>query len=395
MTTTSFLTVQELEPQVYRISNDSREIYLIGTAHVSRASVELVERKIREVQPKTVAIELDDKRYHSLKSQNKFRDQDLFTVIREGKSYVLFTQLLLAGFQRKIADELGVKPGEEMLTAGRVADELGLKTECIDREVKITLKRAWSSASLWTMTKLITGLFASLFDSTKVESHDIERLKNSDALEAVMGEFAELIPSVKVTLIDERDRYMAAKLARLSESPIVAVVGAGHVPGILKVINEKISLEELETLPPPRWTSKVLGWSIPAAVVGLIIAGFFYGGKDQSASMIGSWILSTGIPAAIGAAVARAHPLTIIATFFAAPITTIHPLIAAGWVSGLTEVFLRKPRVSDVEELTKDATTVRGWWKNGVTRILLVVMFANLGSALGALLGVGILARQL
>lgn len=372
-----------------------KKVLLVGTAHVSEESVSLVEQVIREVRPDAVAIELDIKRFEALSDPDRWKQTDLYKVIKDGNSYLLFTQLLLQSFQKKISQDLGVKPGAEMLAGANAAKEIGSQIICIDRDIRLTLKRAWLRASWWSVIKVFFALAASIFDPKKVESDDIERLKEQDVLSAALEEFSTILPDVKTSLIDERDSYMAEKIRQTPGEVIVAIVGAGHVPGITREVNRPHDLIQLEALPPKTIKSKLLSWSFPAIIFTMVVIGFFMGGGSTSQEMVESWIFITGTFAAIGALIPLGHPLSIATAFVTAPLTTLHPLLAAGWFSGLVEAMIKKPRVADLESISEDLNSIRGWFKNRVSRVLLVVMFTNLGAALGAVVGTMKLVKQL
>jgi pheromone shutdown-related protein TraB len=372
---------------------ESDHLTLVGTAHVSRSSVELVEKVIREKRPAVVAVELDERRLKNLLNPDAWKQTDLFKVIREGNSHLLLTQLVLQSFQRRVSKELGVTPGGEMLKAVEVANELGLKLVCIDRDVRITLKRAWARASWWSVAKVVFAMIGSVVERKSISQDEIEKLKESDALSAALLEFSEMLPDIKESLIDERDYYMAEKLKTLAPDTVVAVVGAGHLPGMKRALNERHDLSELESVPEKG--SPVIGWIFPALILLLIGIGAIYGGSSTSQEMILTWILTTGVLSALGALSCLAHPLSILTAFVAAPLTTIHPLLAAGWFSGLTEVWLRKPRVSDLEAVSEDLSTVGGWFRNRVSRILLVVALTNVGASIGSIVATTQLVRAL
>jgi len=381
--------ITRIEPNVDLIEHDGRRFYLVGTAHVSSSSAELVERVIREQRPDTVCLELCDSRYEALSNPERWKETDIFSVIKSGRAYVLMAQFALAAFQQKLADEFRIRPGEEMVRAMQVGRETGAEIALVDREVRTTLKRAWASAGLWSVLKICTSLFMSMFGGEKITEEQIEKLKGHDELALMMDEFSGSLPGVKKALIDERDQYLAAKILAAPGDTVVAVVGAGHVPGIKRWFGSRIDLDELEALPPPRKSVKVVGWGIPVLVAALIVTGFFVSGRETSEQMVIAWVLANGVAAAIGALLALAHPVTIATAFVAAPVTSLNPTIAAGWVCGLTEAWLRKPRVMDLQNVAGDITSVKGLWSNRVTRVLLVVILANLGSSIGTFVGVG------
>ncbi len=366
-----------------KIYIDDKEIILIGTAHVSKESVELVESVINEQQPDTVCVELCPSRFQSIKKKDQWLEMDIIKVIKEKKSFLLLSNLMLASFQKRIGDKLGVKPGEEMIRAIDTAEAAGAEVSLADRDITITLSRTWRSTGFWSKMKLLFQLVLSMGGVDEIDEKDIEEMKQADMLESILSEVEKSHPVLREILIDERDRYLAQKIKTAPGKKIVAVVGAGHVPGIRRYINDEIDIEALEVLPPKGKFAGILKWLIPAAIVCLIIFGFFQGGADVGKDMIVYWVAVNGIFAGIGAIIAFGHPLTILSAIFAAPLTSLNPMIAAGWVSGLVEAFSRKPKVRDLESLPDDIMSARGFWRNKVTRILLVVVFTNLGSGIG------------
>jgi pheromone shutdown-related protein TraB len=381
--------ITEVEQNVDLLEADGRSFYLVGTAHVSKSSAELVEKTIRERKPDTVCLELCDSRYETLTNPEKWKQTDIYSVIKSGRAYVLMAQLALSTFQKKLAEEFGVRPGEEMHRAMEVCREEDIELSLIDREVRTTLKRAWGKAGFWSMMKLLASLFTSTFSNQEISKEQIENLKESDQLSMVIDEFSSILPGIKTALIDERDQYLATKMLASPGNTVVAVVGAAHVPGIKRVFGQPVDLAPLEELPPPRKIFKIIGWGIPLLLLGLVVAGFIAGGRETSEQMVIAWVLANGIAASIGTMFALAHPLTIVTAFLAAPITSLNPTIAAGWVCGLVEAWLRKPRVVDLENVADDIGSFKGIWSNRVIKVLLVVVMANVGSSIGTFIGVG------
>lgn len=428
--TDSESTESELTPLEHERANvdvlqfGDTTLHLIGTAHVSRQSAELVTRVINDLKPDVVCVELCSPRYESLLAPDRWKETDIVQVIKSGRAYVLLGQLIMAGFQKKVARQFGIEAGAEMKAALKSAGEVDAQVIPIDREIKITLKRAWASASLWTLGKIVASAIDSLTSRENLTERQIEELKVGDALSSVLCEFAEQLPEVKRVLIDERDRFMAIRILRAVKGSselgpvgvadshprtVVAVVGAGHVPGMRQSFAlydnggesisepqlrmEEASLKELEVIPAPAPWFRFLGVLVPGLVIGGLIAGFFVMDFSQAMNMIVHWILITGTFAAVATAAAAAHPLTVVSAFVSAPITCLHPALAVGWVAGLVEASLRKPRVKDLESLVDDFSGLKGLWRNRVSKILLVVIFANLGGALGAIIGLTSLSK--
>ena len=381
--------IAEIEPNVDLIEADGRSFYIVGTAHVSQDSADLVEKTIRERNPDTVCLELCQSRHETLSNPERWKQTDIFSVIKSGRAYVLMAQLALSTFQKQLAEEFRIRPGEEMHRAMSVCKETGTEIALVDRDVRITLKRAWAKAGFWSSIKMLFSVLLSMFNAKEISQEDIEKLKESDELTLMINEFSGALPGIKKALIDERDEYLASKIQAAPGQTLVAVVGAAHVPGIKRVFGSPVDIKALEELPPPKKVFKIVGWGVPIVIVGLVVAGFITSGRETSEQMVVAWVLANGIAASIGTILALAHPLTIVTAFVAAPLTSLNPTIAAGWVCGLVEAYLRKPRVMDLENIADDMTTVRGIWGNRVIKVLLVVVLANLGSSIGTFVGFG------
>jgi len=395
-----------MSESVTTITLNGREFKLIGTAHVSRESIEEVKKIISEEKPDMICVELDQARYNSITQNDTWEKLDLAKVFKEGKGFLLIANLVLSGFQRRLGNEVGVKPGEEMKTAIETAKEMGIPYSLCDREVHTTLKRAWAKCGLWSKSKLLASLLASAFTTEKLSEKEIEDLKNKNELDGMMNELANYLPAVKTVLIDERDRYLASKIWT-STSPgtapkrIAAVVGAGHMQGMIAYM-EKLSrgevntdVSELDKIPPPSFLSKAAGFLIPAALIALIVAGFFMAGTDVALSMVLRWVLWNGSLAALGSLIALAHPLAILVSFLGAPIATLNPLIGVGLFSGLIQITFKKPRVSDAQNITEDATSIKGFYRNRITKALLVFFLSSIGAMIGNFISIPALAGLL
>ncbi len=375
---------------------DDRKIHLVGTAHVSAQSVEDVRHVLAEVDPECVAVELCPARLQTLTQREAWLQLDVLQVLRDGKAMLLLSSLVMTSFQRRIADKLGVVPGAEMLAAVEWAKEHDRELLLIDRDIQATLKRTWAGLGFFTRLKTLFQMIGGLFVGDDLSQEDIEQLKQEGQLTDMLESLARALPAVKETLIDERDRYMAEKLRRGARPLTVAVVGAGHGPGIREQLQHEHDLEALERIPDPPWWPRLLQWGIPIAIVGLLAYGFVQGGIGESARSLGVWFGVNGTLSALGAAAAFGHPLTVVSAFLAAPLTSLNPMVAAGWVAGLVQAWVKRPTIRDLENLPNEITTVRGFWHNPVSRVLLVVALANLGSMLGTwIAGSWILARTL
>jgi len=380
---------------IHHLQFKDKEVLLVGTAHVSEESARLVSEVIEAQKPDTVCVELCESRYQAIRQKDQWQNMDIVKVIREKKSFLLLANLLLASFQKRIAKNLNINPGQEMIQAIECAEAVGADIRMVDRDIRTTLARTWRTMRLRDKLKLIFQLVLSFGRMDEISREDVEKMKEEDVLETLLADVGRALPVVRQILIDERDRYLTQKIRTAAGRRIVAVVGAGHVPGIKRCWNDAIDIRPLEQMPPPRrWTS-LIKWLIPAGILGLLIAGFFYGGKQAASNMIFWWLLANGILAGLGAVAALAHPLTIVSSVLAAPLTSLNPMIAAGWVSGLVEAFSRKPRVIDFETLQDDIYSLKGFWRNKVTRILLVVVFTNLGSSLGTFVAIPLMVKML
>lgn len=378
-----------------------RQFILVGTAHVSKQSVEEVREVILREKPDRVCIEIDESRYNSLVKKQHWQNLNISQVLRERKGFLLLANLVLSSFQRRLGLEIGVSPGQEMLTAVQVCQDQGIAFGFCDRDIQVTLRRAWSRSSFWGKNKMLAAMLSSIFTREKLDAEEIERLKSRSTFQNMMEELASFLPSVKEVLIDERDRYLATRLYNAEGGKIVAVIGAGHVGGIvrdLKALEEgtlENDVSSLEAISPRKKISRILPYIVPAIIVALIVAGFFRSGWSLSLSMMWKWVLVNGTLSAIGSLLALAHPVTIAAAFLGAPITSLNPTIGVGLVTGIVEAALRKPRVTDFENLPEDLLSFRGFFRNRITHILLVFLFSSIGSSLGTFIGIPYLTSLL
>lgn len=378
---------------IHRLQTGESEIILVGTAHVSRESADLVAEVIKTEKPDTVCLELCESRYQAIRQKERWREMDIIKVIKEKKAFLLLSNLLLASFQKKIANKLGIRPGQEMLDAIETAEAVGADIHLVDRDIRITLSRIWRSMGCWQKFKLLFQLILSTGELDDISEADIEKMKRQDVLEALLLEVEASLPVLRKILIDERDQYLAHKIKAAPGHKKVAVVGAGHVAGIKKYWNESIDVGLLEKLPPRSRAAGFFKWFIPLGIVVLLICGFYIGGASAGTQMLKWWVIVNGLLAGLGAVLALAHPLTILAAVLAAPVTSLNPMIAAGWVSGLVEAVSRKPKVRDFESLSEDILSLKGFWRNKVTRVLLVVVFTNLGSSIGTFVAIPLMAK--
>lgn len=383
-------TVRASEP-IRRVRRDDTEFVLLGTAHVSKASVAAVERIVAAETFDAIAVELCPHRADLIRRPEAVQSMDLFRVLREGRAAVVAAGLALGAYQRRIAQQFGIEPGAEMKAALKAAQAHGIPAWLIDRDVGVTLRRTRAAVGFWERAKITGGLIASLIDDAEIEEAEIERLKQGDILESAFTEFAKSSPPLFEALIAERDRFMAARLreeaAKTRPKRVLAVVGAGHLDGLARALAEDPRppadiLAPISAEPP----ESRFGLYFTIAIFVFVFGGFAWGfaqGAQVGLGMVGIWVLSTGIGGAIGALAAGAHPLSIAAAFVASPLTTLHPALASGMASAAVELWARKPTVGDFERLKDDIGTLRGWWKNRVARIFIVFFLTSLGTAIG------------
>ncbi len=375
---------------VQHVERDGVHYALLGTAHVSRTSAEAVQRLLESGHYDAVAIELCPSRYQALTQRQAWQDLDLFALLRQGKAGMMMASLALAAYQRRIADQFGIEPGAEMKAAIDGAQRAGLPIQLIDRELGVTLRRASRRLSLWKRWVMINGLILSLFSREKISEEDIERLKEGDLLTETFSEFSEASPELYESLIAERDRYMAARLRQENEGQagrkVLAVIGAGHLAGTASALagpdDPQRRLRELDAMPPPSKFLKAIPWAILIAVLSGFVIGFSRS-PELGWALVLTWVVINGSLSALGALLARAHPLTVLTAIFAAPLTSLNPTIGAGMVTGAVETWLRKPRVADFEALRDDVVRISGWYRNRVAHVFVVFFLSNLGSAAG------------
>jgi pheromone shutdown-related protein TraB len=382
----------------------TRTVYLLGTAHVSATSVAQVEEQLATLEPNTVCVELDNARYETLTNERGWQELDIRRVLKERKGFLLLANIVLHSFQRRLGLDAGVRPGAEMLAAVQAAERAGLPVVLADRDVQVTLRRAWKLTGLWGRLKMLSALLASAFTREKLEPEQIETMKEQDVLGGMLEELASYLPAVKRALIDERDQYLAAKIFQSDGQKVLAVVGAGHLLGIeqrLQTLYHQpqtdldADVAALEVIPPKTLFGKLAPWSIPVLFAALVTIGLLRVGFDVTAERLLQWVLVNGTFAALGSLAALAHPLTILIAFAAAPITSVNPTVGVGLFTALIEAIVRKPRVADFATLSDDAGSVRGFYRNRVTHIFLVFLLSSVGSAIGTFVGFSFLTSLL
>ena len=377
---------------IYRINSaDGREIILIGTAHISQSSKELVRETIEKESPDTVCVELDEGRFKSLKEPDRWKNTDLKQVIKKKQLATLIANLVLGSYQKRMGAQTGVKPGAELKEAAETAEGQGAQLVLADRDIKITLKRTWACTPWYRKLSLLGGLFASIFDKTEISEEELSKIKEQDALSSMMQEFGKSFPEVKQVLIDERDQFLASKIKNAAGQKVVAVVGAGHVKGIASIIRENKELpseESISVIPKgaPIW--KIIGWAIPLAIIASIIFVGYNAGVEKAGQLSLQWAMLTGGGAMLGTIIAGGHPVTILVALVAAPFTGLTPLIGVGFFTALTQVYMRPPRVSEMETLADDIWQVKRWWKNRVTRVILCFLCPGIPAIIGKILAI-------
>jgi len=386
------ITIQEEKnytEDVQTVNKGGRKFIIVGTAHISRQSADLVREVIEKENPDVVCVELDEKRLKALSEKNRWENLDLKSIIKQKQLSTLIINLVLSSYQKKLGEKLGVTPGTELLEAVNTAKEKNIPIELCDREVRITLRRAWHSMGFWQKMKLVVGGFGGIFEKQELTEEKLAELRSKDVLSEMMDELGKAMPVLKTVIIDERDQYLAEKMKQSKGNKIVSVVGAGHAQGIIKALdnNEQINIKEIEEIPKPSPVAKIIGWGIPAIIIASILFIGYSKGLSEAGDNAIFWILANGIPSAFGALLALAHPITIITSFFAAPITSLTPLIGAGYVAAFVQVYFQPPLVKDFQNVGENAKQFFMWWRNRLLKVFLVFILASLGSVLGTYVG--------
>ncbi len=374
-----------MNENIVKVNYKDKEIYLVKTAHVSKNSVNDVKECIREVKPDAICIELDEDRYKKLSEPDKWRETDIIKIIKEKKVGFLLVNIILSSFQRRMAKNMDTSSGGEMLEGINASKELNVPLVLADRPIRITFSRIWNSLGINEKSKLLVSIIGSIFDDEEISEEDLAALKEADALEAALNEVGKEFPVVKKILVDERDAYLSSKIKNANGKKIVAIIGAAHANGLIKALDKDVDTKQLEEVNKKKGIGSIIKWLIPIAILSAIIYTLITN-RDVGLSQIKSWILWNGTLSALGVLLALGHPLSILTAFVMAPITSLNPLLAAGWFAGIVEAMIRKPKVKDFENLGEDTSSLKGFWKNRVTRILLVVVFANIFSSIGTII---------
>jgi len=368
---------------------DGREVLLVGTAHISKESVDLVRQVIEQEKPDCVCVELDDRRYQALSEQRRWEGTDLREIIAKRQLATLLINLLLASYQKRLGGKLGVTPGSELLEATRAAKEHDIPVVLADRDVRITLRRAWGSLSFFRKAQLASGILSSTMEGAEISEDELRRIREQDVLSELMSELGRLMPEIKRVLIDERDGYLAQKIREAEGQKIVAVVGAGHVQGMKQALlsGTVADMDEITRIPPvsPLW--RAFGWGVTALILGSIAYIGISRGPEAAGYNALYWFLANGIPSALGGVLALGHPLTVLTAFVAAPFTSLTPLIGAGYVAAFAQAYLVPPRVTEFQSVSEDLSTWSRWYHSRLLRVFLVFLLTGFGSMIGTWVG--------
>lgn len=374
-----------MNENIVKLDYQDKQIYLVKTAHVSKNSIEDVKTCIEEVNPDAICIELDEQRYKRLESPDDWRNTDLSKIIKDKQVGFLMANLILSSFQKRMAKSLGSTTGGEMIEGINQSKQRNINLVLADRPIKTTFSRIWANLNGSEKIKLLSGLIESIFSNEEISEEEISQLKEADALEAALSEVSKEFPNMKRILVDERDMYLSQKIKTAPGNKIVAIVGAAHAPGIERYLDKNINTDELEIVNKKKTIFSYIKYLIPLLIIGIIVYTIL-NNRDMGIKQIKSWILWNGGLSALGTILAFGHPLSVLTAFVMSPITSLNPLLASGWFAGLVEAYVRKPKVKDFEDIAEDTATFKGFWKNRITRTLMVVLFANLFSSIGTII---------
>lgn len=374
-----------MNENIVKLDYQDKQIYLVKTAHVSKNSIEDVRTCIEEVNPDSICIELDEQRYKRLESPDDWRNTDLSKIIKDKQVGFLMANLILSSFQKRMAKSLGSTTGGEMIEGINQSKQRNINLVLADRPIKTTFSRIWANLNGSEKIKLLSGLIESIFSNEEISEEEISQLKEADALEAALSEVSKEFPNMKRILVDERDMYLSQKIKTAPGNKIVAIVGAAHAPGIERYLDKDINTDELEIVNKKKTIFSYVKYIIPLLIIGIIVYTIL-NNRDMGIKQIKSWILWNGGLSALGTILAFGHPLSVLTAFVMSPITSLNPLLASGWFAGLVEAYVRKPKVKDFEDIAEDTATFKGFWKNRITRTLMVVLFANLFSSIGTII---------
>jgi pheromone shutdown-related protein TraB len=373
--------------------SESHEIIIVGTAHVSEKSVQEVISKIEEMRPDIVAVELCPARYRALIGQEVEKEIKISELLSGGKLFFFLVQLFLAYIQRKIGEELGVKPGSEMLAAIEAAKKAGARVALVDRDIGITIQRFWSAMGFFDKIRLVGSLIPAALGWGDEEEIDIDSITQADIVSQMISEFRKISPGAANVLVDERDAFLARNLHLLSkQGRVLAVVGAGHREGILKHLEHPENIPALEGLneKPGNKITFVKIFGIVVSLLILVTIGLVLITAQSSEIILQAcviWFVVTGGLSALGVVLARGHPLSALTALMVAWMTTLNPFVAAGWFAGMVEAWKLKPTVSDLKTLAA-ADSFKQMMQNRLFKVILVAALSNVGAMLGMFVGV-------
>ncbi len=372
-----------MDKNVTRLDYGGKDIILIGTAHVSEQSAELVKKVIEEERPDSVCVELDEGRYQNLQNPKAWESTDIVKIIKTKRVGFMLANLFLSSYQKMIAKQLNTVVGKEMMQGIESAKETGAQLVLADRKIQITFHRIWRKLSFWSKIKLAFSLVFSVTDDKKISNEDVNELLNEDMLESIMGDLRKEFPVIGEVLISERDQYLANEIKNAPGKKIIAVLGGAHIPGVKEEIFKTQDIARITYVPKGSPLFKIIGWAIPVIIVGLIVFGFVTN-IQTGLSQLSAWVLWNSGFAALFTFLAWGHPLSILTAFVASPFTSLNPLIACGWLVGLVEASVRKPTVKDVNNIPEDIFSFKGFFRNRFLRVFLIIIMANIGSSIGA-----------
>jgi len=396
------VTIERISDTMQRlVCADGKEITLIGTAHVSQDSVDEVARTIDEIGPDRICVELDEGRYRSRTEVQGWENLNIKTILKENKGFLMLANMALSSYQKKLGTQMGVSPGDEIMRAANLATERNIPLSLCDREIQVTFKRAWRLSNMWNKLKLISSLLTAVFSKEEISNEELERLKETNVLQSMLDDMAKELPTVKRVLIDERDQYLASKIYSSPGNRLVAVVGAGHAPGLVahmeKLDRKEVSddVTSITSVPAPSKAGPIISWAIVIALVGIIALGFIRSGWDQGIEMFLYWFGLNASLTGLAAILSLAHPVTIILSMLAAPVTALSPTLGVGMVSGIVEASMRKPRVKDFEHVSDDIMTFKGWFTNRIIHALLIFMTTSIFASIGTFIAFPLLISRL
>lgn len=372
-----------MEEHIVRLDYQEKQIILVATSHVLKQSAELIKKVIHEERPDSVCVELDEERYQSILNPKAWENTDIIQVIKSKKVGFLLANLILGSYQKRIAKDLDTVAGQEMLEGINSAKETGAQLVLADRSIQTTFTRIWRKLNLWDKAKLLFDLLVSEDDDKSLSNDDVSELLKTDVLASVTAQVREKFPKIADILISERDQYLAHMIKEAPGKTVVAVLGGAHVPGVTQEIFKTQDIAELSKVPAKNPVSRVLGWAIPVLIIGLMLYSLIMN-VETGVRQLSSWALWTGVPAAVFTALSFGHPLSILTSLVAAPFTTLNPLIACGWITGLVEATIRKPTVQDINNIPRDIFSLKYFFKNRFLKVLLIVIMANIGSSIGS-----------